>query len=478
MAPCSRLVVAHSAASAPSASSSLEREGDPAGPRQVTGNAGGSRGRPARRRAPHEAAEPPSGSPRRSVRRSRRGRDRPRSAPSQPAARNDRATCATSTADTALGVAEQDRHLDGVEHGVAGAMDVERLERPRRVEHHRGDLAHPPRRVRPACPRVDEHDRWLGAAGLGPGVPGRGGRGAHGRGWSGRATELPAVRSAAAAPRHRLARRRPSGVSCAARASSAADAARPPRLAARVAARSSSAATSSSGDRAAAARCHALRSGSRCASQATANASWARLRSAGLAPWYTAERMSGWRNAICGPRSSRPAACAGSIAPSSKSSSRPARQIELASPVGSAAATSRSRWVGGGSPPTWRRKWRSSLRPTASGSGSGAAPASWSDDSSRPNSTSASGLPRASASEASADVVGQRHPGRPRPTASPTPRPRAGRARATGARRTGGDPRSSRASPPTCRRGRRRAAGRGTRARRRSPGPTTACRRR
>ena len=30
---------------------------------------------------------------------------------------------------------------------------------------------------------------------------------------------------------------------------------------------------------------------------------------------------------MCGPRSSRPAACAGSIAPSSKSSSRPARQI-------------------------------------------------------------------------------------------------------------------------------------------------------
>ena len=46
-------------------------------------------------------------------------------------------------------VAEEDRDLDGVEHGVAGAMDVQRLERSRRVEHHRGDLARPA----PACRR-------------------------------------------------------------------------------------------------------------------------------------------------------------------------------------------------------------------------------------------------------------------------------------------------------------------------------------
>ena len=64
-----------------------EREGDPAGPRQVTGNAADLGVALARRRARHEAAEPRSCSPPRSVRRWRRARDRQRSAPSPPEAR-------------------------------------------------------------------------------------------------------------------------------------------------------------------------------------------------------------------------------------------------------------------------------------------------------------------------------------------------------------------------------------------------------
>ena len=92
-------------------------------------------------------------------------------------------------------------------------------------------------------------------------------------------------------------------------------------------------------------------------SLATANASCARHRSAwirALVDGRANERMSERDRAVR--RSSRPAACAGTIAFSSKSSSSPARQIDLASPVGSAAATSKSRWVGGGSLPICRRK--------------------------------------------------------------------------------------------------------------------------
>ena len=128
-------------------------------------------------------------------------------------------------------VAEEDRDLDGVEHGVAGAMDVQRLERSRRVEHHRGDLARPARCV--AAPGVVESmnaivaSELLGSGqeqrvvelGERVGEVGLGADGVAGGQVGGRRAEESTGALAL------------SGVSCAARASSAADAARLPRLA-------------------------------------------------------------------------------------------------------------------------------------------------------------------------------------------------------------------------------------------------------
>ena len=106
-----------------------------------------------------------------------------------------------------------------------------------------------------------------------------------------------------------------------------------------------------------------------------------------------------------------------------------------------------------------------------------AAPASWSGDSSCPNSMSASGLPRASSSS------------RARTCSANDPQRRSIQERDRGRRRQrseveDGSPsnrrgsRSSHAPPPTSTRDRHRAVGRGSRECRRSPGPATACRRR
>ena len=117
--------------------------------------------------------------------------------------------------------------------------------------------------------------------------------------------------------------------------------------------------------------------------------------------------MRGWRNASRGPSRSSPAAWAGVTAPSSKPRSQPTRQIKPSSPVGSAAATSRSVWVGAGSAATCRRKVPSSLRSTASSSGSGSAPANWSGDSSRLNSTERERVPARVGEEAAAHLIGE-----------------------------------------------------------------------
>ena len=245
-------------------------------------------------------------------------------------------------------VAEEDRHLDRVEHGVASAMYVQRLERSRRVEHHRGDLARLPRRVG-ARSRVDERDRGFELPGSGEEqrvveVRQRtcevrlGADGVAGGQVGGRRAEQ-SNRSLAAVRRELARRVRAAPPTRRGSPGSRRDAA----------ARSSSAATSSSGDRAAAARCHALRSGSR---SRVARGGQCFVGSTPIG--VTGALVHGRANERVAERDVRPEleqpgclrrhdrAC------SSKSSSRPARQIEPTSPVGSAAATSRSRWVGSG----------------------------------------------------------------------------------------------------------------------------------
>ena len=200
-----------------------------------------------------------------------------------------------------------------------------------------------------------------------------------------------------AAASARRARRSGSGVSSAARSWNAAPAARPPRARARPAERSSSAATSSSSPPVAWARCHARRSGSTPASVASARASWTRRCSSGAAARYTADRTSGWRKRTWAPSSTRPAAVAGPAAPPSIPSAPAAFHTSSGSPTGSAAATrSRSRVAGGSSA---RRSWkRSSMRPASAGAPSSPSPpASWAGVRPRGSSSSASGLPRVSA---------------------------------------------------------------------------------
>ena len=144
-------------------------------------------------------------------------------------------------------------------------------------------------------------------------------------------------------------RRSGSGVSATERSRNAAAAASPPRAWARPAERSSSAATSSSGPDAAAARCQARRSGSSCGSVAAASAMCTARRSGAGGP---VDRRSApadagsarWRRSRAAARSS-PAPAASVSIPSVSA----ARQSSVASPTGSAAASSMSRCVASGS---------------------------------------------------------------------------------------------------------------------------------
>ena len=222
MAPCSRLVVAHVGRQRAQRVVVAEGERDPAGPRQVTGDACGSRGRLARRRARHEAAEPRSGSPRRSVRRWRRGRDRPRSAPSRPeartTARRGRPRRRTPHSSRRRGSRSGSRRTRRRGRDVRPAA---RTLAPRRASSRRSRRPAPvvSGPVRESMNAIVAWSCWARARSSGSW--------SSGSAWARLVwarMELPAVRSAAAAPRNRLARWPWSGVSCAARASSAADA--------------------------------------------------------------------------------------------------------------------------------------------------------------------------------------------------------------------------------------------------------------
>jgi hypothetical protein len=97
------------------------------------------------------------------------------------------------------------------------------------------------------------------------------------------------------------------------------------------------------------------------------------------------------------PNSANPAWAAGAAASASIPSAAAARQTSAGSPVGSAAASSSSRWLGRGRAAIRRSKFCSMLRASGSAPGSPKPPASPSGVSSRGSSSSASGLPRASA---------------------------------------------------------------------------------
>ena len=154
-------------------------------------------------------------------------------------------------------------------------------------------------------------------------------------------------RGAAPAPDRRAAEG--AAVNATERWRNAAAAARPARACARVAIRSSSAATSSSGLVAAAAKCHARCSGSFSASVAAASAKCAADRSSRVAAAYAADLTRGWRNLAPAPISSSCSESAVAAASRPMSSLCAARQSSVASPVGSAAATSISCRVCSGS---------------------------------------------------------------------------------------------------------------------------------
>ncbi len=154
------------------------------------------------------------------------------------------------------------------------------------------------------------------------------------------ASGAPAWYFARAASSSRSARRAGSPVSSAARSRNAAAAAMPPRAWARPADDASSAATSSSGNSRAYARCHARRSGSVPGSVTSASAACARRRSPAVAARYAADRTSVCRNTTRSPIVSSPDASSWSPASVPSSSRRAASHSRVASPTGSAAASS------------------------------------------------------------------------------------------------------------------------------------------
>ncbi len=112
---------------------------------------------------------------------------------------------------------------------------------------------------------------------------------------------------------------------------------------------------------AASARCHARRSAASSGSLAFASASCTSRRWSGVAAWYTAERISGWRNRTWSSTSSSPASVACVNAPGSVESCSAARHSNAASPSGSAAASSISRCVASGKAATRRSVLRLQL---------------------------------------------------------------------------------------------------------------------
>ena len=177
----------------------------------------------------------------------------------------------------------------------------------------------------------------------------------------------PLASASSAAAMRRAAARSGSGLSSADRLRRAAAALWPPRSRARPAPRSRMAATSSSGPTDAAARCHARRSLSSSESVAAASAPWAARRSAGRAPPYIADRMSGCRNATVDPKTTSPAASAATAASVLTPRTDAARRRKAVSAVESAAARSRSIWVSTGKDRAWRAKRSSSRRLSGSG---------------------------------------------------------------------------------------------------------------
>ena len=99
---------------------------------------------------------------------------------------------------------------------------------------------------------------------------------------------------------------------------------------------------------AAAARCHTRRSGSTCGSIAVASAKCAARRSSGVAAAYDADLTMGSRNRTREPISSNRSDLAATAADRPTPRVRAARHSSVASPVGSAAASSISRCVGSG----------------------------------------------------------------------------------------------------------------------------------
>jgi len=188
-------------------------------------------------------------------------------------------------------------------------------------------------------------------------------------------------------------------VSSAERTRNAAAAAAPPRPPARSAERSRSSATSSSGAGAAPARCQALRSGSVPGSLASASARCTADLSPTVAARYTAERTSGCRRTtwVCSTRS-RPVFSTASRACRPTPGSSAARHSNVGEPSGSAAAISSRRRESTGSarPRAWKLSAIRSLRAGAVARTPNP-PASRTGGSPRGSCSTASGLPRDSA---------------------------------------------------------------------------------